>query len=85
MAPTKEELGKLKLPDLQREPEVRGLEVAGKKQELAEWLVGFGVWDWSADEKVSPQGAVSTQSVAVSDVSLLLAKMKIIKERQILE
>ena len=66
-------------------------EVAGKKQELVDrlWLVleAEMAQSGSAESKVSPSGAADGQGPVVSapDVSILLAKLKLMKEGQMLE
>ena len=88
MAPTKEELSKLKLSELQKELEFRGLDVTGKKVELVDrlWLA----MESGVEKSVSAAGKVSaeessvdskTDTAVVSEASLL-ARLRLLKEKQ---
>ena len=84
MAPTKEDLGRLKASELQKELEVRGLDASGKKTDLVDRL-------WAAiTEAVPVPPAEATVKVSqgelgvaaeTGDPSHMLARLRIIKEK----
>ncbi|XP_043188700.1 uncharacterized protein LOC122363473 [Amphibalanus amphitrite] len=93
---TREELGKLKVEDLQRELAGKGLDTTGKKAELIDRL-----WDFiqreskSAEDhesaemdivepKVSHSSTGVSHSVAADSAQTLLARLTILKEREAL-
>ena len=93
--PTKEEVGKLKVTELQKELEDRGLDVSGKKTELVDKL-------WSAlesemdlksgdqtslgEDKAGVKGNhMDEEKVSSPSVGLLLKKLKLIKEKHAIE
>ncbi|XP_043211278.1 uncharacterized protein LOC122375804 [Amphibalanus amphitrite] len=89
MAPTREDLNRLKLTELQRELESRGLDITGKKNELVDRLFEALIESETPPpaQRESPQmPLVAPESgSAVPDASLLLARLRIIQERQLVE
>ena len=86
MAPTKDDLSKLKFTDLQRELESRKIDTSGKKSDLVDRL--FLALQETPDEKLSirdppgadNQGSPQANQSSPRDVEVLLARL--MKEKQ---
>ena len=88
MASTKEDLGKLKLGDLQTELEKKGLSTVGKKSELVDRLFSAtsGAANMADSESKPSVRSEGTETEAGStDVRFLITKLRILKEKQSVE
>ena len=86
---SREELSSKKASELQQILEARGLDSTGKKSELVERLLKAAQADEvsvgnGSDAKPVPTSAVRSAPVA-DDAQMLLAQMRILKEREVLE
>ena len=75
---SKDDLNKFKLLELQQELESRGLETSGKKADLIDRL-----WNSLQMEKIKPKEKLEPET-NVDESQVLLAKLRIIKEREAL-
>ena len=75
---SKDDLNKFKLLELQQELESRGLETSGKKADLIDRL-----WNSLQMEKIKPKEKLEPE-MNVDESQVLLAKLRIIKEREAL-
>ena len=87
MAPTKEDLNKLKFAELQTELESRGLDTSGKKFDLVDRLFDALSSETSSTAQVSSKltPAEPVSGDETPDAALLLARLRILKDKQVVE